>query len=48
MTTRLKTVLAELFCLLKASFQLEGANKHFLPFEAYPSSFRPPMRKVSR
>ena len=37
------SVLVEVFALLVASFRAEGGR--FLPFDVYPSKFRPPMTK---
>jgi len=42
------SVLLEVLALLVASFRPEGKSGRFLPFDAYPSSFRPPMKKTSR
>lgn len=41
-------VLRELFSLLAASFKPEEKSGRFLPFDAYPSRFRPPMKKPVR
>ena len=41
-------VLVEVFALLVASFRPEGKNGRFLPFDVYPSKFRPPMKKSGR
>jgi hypothetical protein len=46
MSIRLWSVLRAFFGLLRASFKPEGQT--FLPFEGYPSGFRPPMKGISR
>lgn len=43
-----KDVIAEVLALLVASFRHEAHCGRFLPFDAYPSSFRPPMTKTRR
>ncbi len=40
-------VIAEVLSLLVASFRHEEDCGRFLPFTAYPSSFRPPMTKLA-
>jgi hypothetical protein len=43
-----KDVIAEVLALLVASFRHEGNCGRFLPFDVYPSSYRPPMTKPRR
>jgi hypothetical protein len=42
------SVVAEVLALLVESFRPEGERGRFLPFDVYPSKFRPPMRKSLR
>jgi hypothetical protein len=42
------SVLVEVLALLVASFRPEGKSGRFLPFDVYPSKFRPPMTKSGR
>ena len=45
---RFGSVLVEVLALLVASFRPEGKSGRFLPFDVYPSKFRPPMKKSVR
>ena len=42
----LRTILNEILLLLRDSFK--PAAGRFLPFDSYPTRFRPPMKKASR
>ncbi len=43
---RIGSILREVAALLRESFKPSAGR--FLPFEVYPSSFRPPMKKSVR
>jgi hypothetical protein len=43
---RFRTVLRELLSLLRESFAPKAGR--FLPFDVYPTQFRPPMKKSVR